>query len=103
MPKQVELFYFEGCPSWEQALHNLEEALRLEGLMLPVSRMLITSAEDAQAQRFLGSPTIRVDGEDVEGSAAKEQAFALTCRLYREGTQVAGWPSVTVIRRALQG
>ena len=102
MPKQVELFYFEGCPSWEQALQNLEEALRLEGLTLPVSRVLVPSAEDAQTKRFLGSPTIRVDGEDVEGPPTKGQAFALMCRLYREDTQVAGWPSVAAIRQALQ-
>ena len=76
MPKHVELFYFEGCPSWEKALENLEEALRLEGLTLPVSRVLVTSAEDAQTKRFLGSPPVRVDGEDVEGPPTIGQAFA---------------------------
>jgi hypothetical protein len=102
MAKRVELFYFEGCPSWERALENLEEAQRLEGVSTPVQKVLVPSVEEVQAKRFLGSPTIRIDGVDLDGPEADKRPFMLGCRLYREGDQSTGWPSVAVIRRALQ-
>ncbi len=63
----VELLYFSDCPSWERALKNLEEAMRLEAVGVPVHRVLVQSVEDAERHRFLGSPTIRIDGVDLEG------------------------------------
>ena len=103
MPKKnIELFYFEDCPSWEQALENLEAAKRLEGVSVPVDKVLVTSGEDAKAKRFLGSPTIRIDGMDLDGPEADKREFMLGCRLYPEGDETTGWPSVAVIRRALQ-
>jgi hypothetical protein len=98
----VELLYFEGCPSWEQAFENLAKAMRLEGLTVPISKVLVTSTEDARRNHFLGSPTIRVDGRDVERPAATGRAFGLTCRLYQDGTHMVVSPSVEMIRQALQ-
>ena len=98
----IELFYFEGCPSWEHALENLEAALRLEGVNVPVDKVLVTSSEDAQTKRFLGSATIRIDGVDLDGPEADARPFMFGCRLYGEGDQSTGWPSAAVIRRVLQ-
>ncbi len=100
--KTIELFYFDGCPSWERALQNLEEGMRLEGVNIPVFKVLVQSDEDAQRKRFLGSPTIRIDGVDVDGPEADKRPFMLGCRIYPEGDQAVGWPSVDVIRRAIQ-
>ena len=102
MSKPLELFYFEGCPSWERALENLEEAMSLAGLTGPVVTVLVTSAEDAQRRQFLGSPTIRIDGVDVEGVESQGRTVGFMCRIYEEGAQAAGWPSVALIRQALQ-
>ena len=100
--QNIELFYLGGCPSWERALHNLEEALRVEKLNVPVSKVLVQSDEEAQRMRFLGSPTIRIDGVDLEGADADTRPYMLGCRIYPEGDQAIGWPSVAMIRRALQ-
>lgn len=100
--KRVELLYFEGCPFWQQALKNLEKGMRLEGLTAPISKVLVTSAEDACRRSFLGSPTIRVDGQDVDGSAATGRTFGLTCRLYKDGIRISTSPSIELIRRALR-
>ncbi len=100
--KNIELFYFDGCPSWGRALENLEEAMRLEGVNVPVQRVLVTSGEEATTTRFLGSPTIRIDDVDLDGPEADTREFMLGCRLYPEGDETTGWPSVAVIRRALQ-
>ena len=98
----VELFYFTDCPSWERALENLEEAMRLEGVGVPIQRVLVPSVEDAERYRFLGSPTIRIDGVDLEGPDA-ERPLMFGCRLYREADQAKGWPSVDAIQKALHG
>ena len=100
--KTIELFYFDDCPSWERALQNLEEAMRLEGVNIPVQKVLVTSGEEAQTRRFLGSPTIRIDGVDLDGPEADKRDFMLGCRIYPEGDETTGWPSIAVIRRALQ-
>ena len=100
--RNIELFYFDGCPSWERALENLEEAMRLEGVNIPIQNVLVTTGEEAQTQRFLGSPTIRIDGVDLDGPEADTREFMLGCRIYPEGDDTTGWPSVAVIRRALQ-
>ena len=72
----VELYYFEDCPSYEKALANLKEALRAEGLPQSVTMVEVASEEDAQRKRLIGSPTIRIDGIDVEGLEADERGYS---------------------------
>lgn len=99
----VELFYFSGCPSHEQALRNLKEALESEGLPDAVDVIEVTSAADAVAKRFMGSPSLRIDGIDLEGPEADARGYGFGCRVYADGHALAGWPSVERIRRALRG
>ncbi len=102
MANFIELFYFDDCPHWKRALVNVEEAMRLEGTTAPVHKVLVTSGEDARKKLFLGSPTIRIDGVDLDGREANRRPFMVGCRIYKDGDRTAGWPSVDVIRRALQ-
>ena len=79
---RVELLWWEGCPSTPKALEDLRAALAAEGLspdMVDVRE--IASDEEAERERFPGSPTIRIDGRDVvepDGSPA-----GLSYRVYR--------------------
>ena len=100
--KRVELYYFNGCPSWQPALENLKRALSAEGLPDAVDLVTVESEADAQAMRFLGSPSIRIDGADVEGPAAEARGCSFGCRVYRDGDRSVGWPSVDQIRHAIQ-
>ena len=64
---KVELLWWEGCPSYPKALEDLTAVVREEGLdpaTLEVRE--VTSDEQARRERFFGSPTIRIDGEDVQ-------------------------------------
>jgi hypothetical protein len=80
---RVELLWWEGCPSYPQALEELREALSAEGLDPGgVDVIEIESEEQAQREGFPGSPTIRVDGEDLLPPGEGEPA-GLTCRVYR--------------------
>lgn len=98
----VALYYFDGCPSYQPALDNLKAALRLEQLPDEVELVQVADASDAQRQRFIGSPTIRFDGVDLEGPDAEARGYAFGCRVYTDGGDTAGWPSVQQIRHALQ-
>ena len=98
---KVELYYFDDCPSYFKAIENVREALRLEGLPEDVTLVEVLSGQDAQEKRLIGSPTIRIDGVDVEGPAAEEQGYGFGCRIYADNGSSAGWPSVEKVRKAL--
>ena len=78
----VELLWWEGCPSYPEALSDLERILREEGVRADVTRVEIENDEQARSQRFPGSPTIRIDGEDIVPPGEGEP-YSLTCRVYR--------------------
>ena len=59
--------------------------------------------EDADRMRFLGSPTIRVDGHDIEPGADEGKQFQYACRVYRTEEGFAGQPPAEWLRAALAG
>lgn len=97
----VTLRYFEGCPHWQTAHDRLREALRAEGMgdVEPVLERVET-AEDAERIRFIGSPTILLDGRDPFAGA--KAAFGLTCRVYQTPEGLAGSPTPDQLRAALR-
>jgi hypothetical protein len=80
---RVEFLWWEQCPSWERALARLREAMSELGLD-PDAVELIRIDTDGQARtrEFVGSPTIRVDGRDVQ-PPGPDEAAGLACRVYR--------------------
>ena len=79
---RVELLWWEGCPSYPETLADLERVLTEEGIGAEVELVEVESDEQARAERFPGSPTIRIDGEDLLPPGEAEP-FSLTCRVYR--------------------
>jgi hypothetical protein len=79
---KVELLWWEGCPSHPETLEDLSAVLREEGLDAEVELVEVDSDERARRERFPGSPTIRLDGEDAF-PAQPGEPFSLTCRIYR--------------------
>jgi hypothetical protein len=77
---QVDFLYWEDCPSHERALELLREVIAEEGIEADVAIQEVLSEDDAERLRFPGSPTIRVSGQDIVGSA--DGPFNLTCRVY---------------------
>jgi hypothetical protein len=78
---KIELLYWEGCPSHPEALALLQEVLAERGLDASVELREVLTDEEAQELRFPGSPTIRVDGRDVDAAGAESRP-RLTCRIY---------------------
>lgn len=94
---KIEVLYVANCPNHAVALGRLREALSLERVGVILSEVLVQDTEAARSLRFPGSPTIRVNGRDVEPSA--ESSFGLMCRLYPDGS---GAPSSRCLRAAIQ-
>ncbi|MGH2984165.1 MAG: DF family (seleno)protein [Solirubrobacterales bacterium] len=97
----VELLYFDGCPSYQRLLPSLRELIAelAPGAELELRR--IESIEDAERAQFLGSPTVRVEGVDVDAGAAERGDFGLKCRLYRSDGVTSPLPPEEWIREAL--
>lgn len=94
----AEILYFDGCPGFADVLPRLQ---RLAEGRAEVRLRRIEALEEAVAQRFLGSPSIRVDGRDVEPEAAERTDYGMKCRLYRTPDGQTHAPPDEWIRRAL--
>ena len=88
----LELLYFDGCPNHEALLPHLEQLLRGAEISAEITLRRIEDDNAAQHERFLGSPTVRVDGRDVEPGAEERDDFGLKCRLYRTQAGLQGVP-----------
>jgi hypothetical protein len=97
----VEILYFEGCPNHQGALDVVERVAGELRLQPAIELVEVADAEAAAQLRFLGSPTVRVDGRDVEPGAEDRSDFVLACRVYRSERGVAGQPDEQWIRAAL--
>jgi hypothetical protein len=99
-PKLVELLYFDGCPGIDRVLPVV--APLAEAVAARVVQRRVEPLPEADAQRFLGSPTVRVDGVDVEPGAEQRSDYGLKCRLYQTAAGLIGVPEEEWVRDALQ-
>jgi hypothetical protein len=100
---QVDILYFEGCPNSDIALDNTRRALASEGAIADVTMVEIRDTEDAIQRRFLGSPTVQIDGEDAEFEARRRTDYGFMCRTYRDASgTVAGAPPIGLIEHAVR-
>jgi hypothetical protein len=98
---RIELLYFDGCPSHERLLPVVRELADVAGAELALHR--IDTPDDAEAECFLGSPTVRINGRDVDASTDQRTDYGLKCRLYRsEELGQSPVPPTEWIRAALE-
>jgi hypothetical protein len=96
----VELLAVEDCPHLEQARRDLESVLGGGILETPIQLILVGSADDAEFLGFQGSPTIRVNGDDVVPQP--DLPVALGCRIYRDAEgRATGSPPIESIKAAV--
>jgi hypothetical protein len=100
---KIEFLFWEDCPSHPEARKRLGEVMAEMGIEAPVEETEVLTDEDAERLRFPGSPTIRVNGFDVDPASATQMGTALTCRVYvLEDGRFSPVPSKEMIRRALE-
>lgn len=97
---KIELLYFNGCPSWENGLKNLEAALQEEGLTASVEMIEVTDDNDAVRLKFLGSPHFRLNGQDLWPE--EREIYSLSCRVYATPEGIKGFPTVAMLRQQLK-
>jgi nucleotide-binding universal stress UspA family protein len=98
---QIELLYFEGCPSYQELLPTLREVLADEGIKHKVELRRVETPEEAEREHFLGSPTVRINGEDIDPNAKEREDFGIECRLYRIDDGLVRTPPEEWIRSAI--
>ena len=79
---RVELYFWEGCPSYPEARQLLDEVLDERGIQASIEMREVRTPQEAAELEFPGSPTIRIDGRDVDPAGAEAPAV-LACRVYR--------------------
>jgi hypothetical protein len=94
---KVEFLYLDGCPNHLPALERIKEILQEESCGAEVREILVPDVQAARHTKFLGSPTIRVNGLDIEPTARERRDFGLMCRRYSDGI-----PSYELIRNAVR-
>jgi len=96
---QVEFLYFKSCPGHKQALINLRAALRESGITTELKLIEVTSEAQAERVGFQGSPSIRVNGKDLDG---RDQGHLYGCRIYQIDGKITATPTKDFIERKLR-
>jgi len=92
----IQVFCVPECRNCQPAIARVREVLASEGIAAPIEEILVVEEATARALRFPGSPTVRINGADVESSG--DRAVGVACRLYSDGT---GLPSEAALRDAI--
>ena len=79
---KVEILFFDGCPNHEPTVRLAQEVMADLALTAEVREIVVENLEDAQTRRFLGSPSVRVNGRDIEPGAEDRFDYSLGCRMY---------------------
>jgi hypothetical protein len=98
----VELLSFDGCPNYRPLETRLRRLLDQSARGADLRQLRVDSDDAAIEQRFLGSPTVRVDGVDVEPDAALRDDYGLSCRLYATAEGLVVTPPDQWITAALK-
>jgi hypothetical protein len=99
---KITFLYYEDCPSHDAALDRLRQVMAEEGIQTAIEIIKVETEEQAQRLRFIGSPTIRISGLDID-PPPPDAYYALTCRAYHlEDGRISPLPSPDMIRRGLR-
>ncbi|HWL84661.1 MAG TPA: hypothetical protein VNO21_02600 [Polyangiaceae bacterium] len=103
MTRRIEVLVFEGCPNVDATLARASAAAAAAGVPADIATVLVDNEDEAIRRRFLGSPTVRVDGIDVDPGAATRDDFGMQCRIYAVDGRFQGLPPDEWITAALRG
>lgn len=98
---RIEILSFHGCPNRAPAIALVSAIVAEIGAEAAVSVIDVPDAEAAARTHFLGSPTIRVNGRDIEPGADDRREFVHGCRVFRTESGLSGQPDPRWLREAL--
>ena len=97
----IEFLWFDGCPNHQDARALLSEMLAERGIEARIEDINVADVETGERVKFPGSPTIRIDGVDVEPGYVDDGDYTPRCRLYRTSDGLRGVPERAWIERAI--
>ncbi|HEV8652458.1 MAG TPA: hypothetical protein VG276_24490 [Actinomycetes bacterium] len=100
-PPLVEVLTVPGCPNRDGAIALVERVREQLGSNAEIRVVDVVDQRAAEQARFLGSPTIRVDGRDIEPDADRRDEYVHACRLYQGEHSLHGLPDEHWLRQAL--
>ena len=99
---EIEILYFDECPNYRAAAELVQLLLGESHFDADLKLTGVEDSERARELRFLGSPTIRVNGRDVEPGANAREDYVLACRVYQTEHGPSGVPDPRWIVWALE-
>ena len=79
---KIRVLYFDGCPTHQPTVALVREVVAALGVNAEIEEIEVNRQIDADRLCFLGSPTVQVNGVDIEPSARERTNYALNCRMY---------------------
>ena len=98
----IGVLFIEGCPGVLSITNNIKEAIAEEAVDANISFILIETPEDAGRLHFTGSPTVRINGMDIESNMQNIKDYGLRSRLYNINGKESDYPTKSMIRDAIK-
>jgi len=95
---KIEVLYFEGCPNHKPTVERDKQVINQFGVAAEVRQVELTQDDDPAALRFIGSPTVLIDGRDIDLSQRAGASYGFGCRTFGG----AGVPPVEMIEQAVR-
>lgn len=99
---KIEVLYFRGCPSHHAAVELVRNTVASLGVDADIVEVDVETDEQARQLGFIGSPSIRVDGVDIEPDASADATVGRSCRLYETPDGPSGVPPVKILEASLR-
>lgn len=99
---KIELLYSPGCPNHEFAKDVIKDVLDEENIQENINLVEVRNQAEAEQWKFIGSPTVRVDEQDIEDLSNARHDYNVRCRIYESDTGISGFPSRDQVRKAIR-
>ncbi|MER3455089.1 MAG: hypothetical protein C4318_08050 [Acidimicrobiia bacterium] len=99
---RVTVIYWPECHSYKEAIERVQKVLAEDAIQADIEVLEVNTEEEARRTGFAGSPTILVDGQDID-PASRDESGRLSCRTYTKSDGSLGpLPDTTKIREAIR-
>lgn len=95
---QVDILYFDGCPNHLPTSELVRDVVQALGVDATIREVEVRNVDDAVRLRFFGSPTVQVNGLDVDPGVRSRVDYSFSCRMYGR----SGSPPRALVEQALQ-
>jgi hypothetical protein len=97
----IEVLYTDHCPFWKEVVESVKEILEENKIQALVKKVRVATQEEAERLRFPGSPTVRINGADIDPTV-KETKGVIGCRVYTYEGKLYEYPPKDMIAKAVK-